>query len=107
MCWSKELDPSESLVVFREDQTVGSRPCTVIETTHPHHRPEFMFHQVRVYIDRDLGLPIRFEAYDWPTSPESAPELLEEYTYTNLKLNIGLTDLDFDVSNTNYAFGRF
>jgi len=105
--WAAELDPSESLVAFRDGQLVGSRACTLIETTHPRHEPHFLFYRVRVYIDRDLGLPIRFEAYDWPTTPQDAPELVEEYTYTNIKLNVGLRDVDFDVSNTDYAFGRF
>lgn len=105
--WSTELDPAESLVEFRDGLDVGSRPCTCIATTHPHERPDFMFHQVRVFIDRELGLPIRFEAYDWPSSPTAAPELVEEYAYTDLKLNVGLGDVDFDVSNVDYAFGRF
>ena len=105
--WSSELDPAESLVAFRDGQLVGSRPCILIESTHPRHRPEFLFYQVRVYIDQELGLPVRFEAYDWPASPGAAPELVEEYTYTDLKLNVGLSDVDFDVSNAAYAFGRF
>jgi hypothetical protein len=105
--WTAELDPAESLVAFRDGQLVGSRPCTLIETTHPRPRPEFLFHQVRLYIDRELGLPVRFEAYDWPTDPQAPPELVEEYTYTDLKLNIGLGDVDFDVSNADYAFGRY
>ena len=79
----------------------------MIETTHPRQSPDFLFYQVRVYIDQELGLPIRFEAYDWPDRPEAAPELVEEYTYTDLKLNVGLSDIDFDVSNADYAFGRF
>jgi hypothetical protein len=105
--WTAELDAAESLVTFRNDQPIGDRPCTRIETTHPHRRPEFLFHQVRLYIDRELGLPIRFEAYDWPASPQAAPELVEEYTYTDLKVNVGLGDGDFDVANEDYAFGRF
>ena len=56
--------------------------------------------KVRVFIDQELGLPIRFEAYDWPKRPKAEPELLEEYTYTHLKLNVGLRDIDFDVSNS-------
>jgi hypothetical protein len=105
--WSAELDPAESRVAFRDGQLVGPRPCTLIETTHPRPRPEFLFYQVRLFIDRDLGLPIRFEAYDWPANPQASPELVEEYTYSDLKLNIGLGDADFDVSNADYAFGRF
>jgi hypothetical protein len=105
--WSTEFGPTESLVEFRDGLTVASRPCRLIETTHPREDPDFLFYQVRVYIDRDLGLPIRFEAFDWPAGPQAQPELVEEYTYTDLKLNVGLGNVDFDVSNADYAFGRF
>ena len=105
--WSSELDPSESVVAFRDDQTVGTRRCTMIETTHPHQQPRFMFYRVRLFIDDELGLPIHFEAYDWPSSPQAPAEMVEDYTYGDLRLNVGLSDLDFDVSNGNYAFGRF
>ena len=105
--WTAELDSSESRVDFREGQLVDARPCTRIDVTHPTHNPDFMFHQVRLYIDRELGLPIRFEAYDWPTDSKTAPDLVEEYTYSDLRLNVGLGDRDFDASNQEYAFGRF
>jgi hypothetical protein len=105
--WSSELDPSESVVIFRNDQTVGARRCTMIETTHPRQQPEFLFYRVRLFIDDERGLPIHFEAYDWPSSPLAPAEMVEEYSYSDLKLNVGLSDLDFDVSNSNYAFGRF
>ena len=105
--WSSELDPSESVVAFRDDQMVGTRRCTMIETTHPHQQPEFMFYRVRLFIDDELGLPIHFEAYDWPSSPGAPAELVEDYTFSDLRLNVGLSDLDFNVSNGNYAFGRF
>ncbi|MHB1557488.1 MAG: DUF1571 domain-containing protein [Isosphaeraceae bacterium] len=105
--WSSELDPSESQVAFDEVELGGSRPCLLIETTHPRKSPSFMFHQVRLFVDQNLGLPVRFEAYDWPSSAQAAPELLEEYTYSDLKLNVGLRDIDFDASNAEYDFGRF
>ncbi len=105
--WSSELDPSESVVAFRGDQMVGTRRCTMIESTHPKQQPEFMFYRVRVFIDDEHGLPIQFEAYDWPRSPGAPSELVEEYTFSELRLNVGLSDLDFNVSNGNYAFGRF
>ena len=105
--WSSELDPSESVVAFRDGQMVGTRRCTMIETTHPHQQPKFMFYRVRLFIDDELGLPIHFEAYDWPSSPGGPAELVEDYTFSDLRLNVGLSDLDFNVSNGNYAFGRF
>ncbi|MFI5460534.1 MAG: DUF1571 domain-containing protein [Isosphaerales bacterium] len=105
--WAVELDPAESVITFRDDMVIDTRQCTMIESTHPHRQPEFLHHKVRVFIDQEIGLPIRFEAYDWPKHPNSEPDLQEEYTYLNLKLNVGLKDLDFEASNTAYSFGRF
>jgi Protein of unknown function (DUF1571) len=105
--WSAELNPEDSKMAMRDDMLVGTRRCSLIESTHPHRRPHLLFHKVRVFIDQELGLPIRFEAYSWPKLPHSEAELTEEYTYSNLKLNVGLRDIDFDVANTAYSFGRF
>jgi hypothetical protein len=101
------LNPEDSRLVFHDDMLVGSMRCTMIESTHPNRRPAFLHYRVRVFIDQELGLPVRFEAYDWPKSSQSEPELLEEYTYMHLKLNVGLRDIDFDTSNAEYSFGRF
>ena len=105
--WAIELDEDETKVSFRDDMLIGPRRCTMIESAHPHRRSEFLHHMVRVYIDQELGLPIRFEAYDWPRHPGSEPALTEEYSYIHLKLNVGLRDIDFDVANSMYSFGRF
>ena len=70
---------------------LGDHRCTLIETTHPQRRPDFLFYRVRLYIDAEIGLPIHFEAYDWPNSPDATAEMVEEYTYSNLKLNVGLS----------------
>jgi len=105
--WAVELDPAESVIAFRDDILLDARRCTMIESTHPLRRPEFLHHRVRVFIDQEIGLPIRFEAYDWPKHPNSEPDLQEEYTYTNLKLNVGLKEIDFETSNAAYSFGRF
>jgi hypothetical protein len=105
--WALELNPAESKIDFRDDMVIGERPCTMIESTHPERRACFLFHKVRVFIDREINLPIRFEAYDWPTQPGSEPALQEEYTYMKLKLNVGLKDLDFETANAAYSFGRF
>ena len=60
----------------------------------------------QVYIDKENNLPIRFEAYDWPKGGK-APDLMEEYTYSDLRVNVGLTPRDFDPANKSYSFGRF
>ncbi len=105
--WSMELNPDESDVSIRDDMMLGDRACTMIESTHNRRKGHFLFHKVRLYIDQDLGLPIRFEGYDWPDKVGGEPVLAEEYTYMNLRLNVGLKDRDFDTSNPAYQFGRF
>jgi hypothetical protein len=104
--WALELNQNETKVSFGE-MLVGDRECLMIETTHPGRGSDFLFHKVRLYIDNELGLPIRFEAYDWPKKPGIEPQLAEEYTYGDLKLNVGLKEIDFDVANSSYSFGRF
>lgn len=105
--WAIELKPGESQVSIRSDVTVGGRPCTLIVSTHPERKPGFMFHSVRVYIDKELHVPIRFEAYDWPSRPGAEPPLVEQYSFSQLRLNPGLSERDFDPSNPQYSFGRF
>lgn len=105
--WERELTPDESRVEIDPDLMIGTRRCTLIETVHPGRRSDFLFHKVRLYIDHDLGLPVRFEAYDWPARSGAAPPLVEEYAYTDLKVNVGLSDHDFDPNNRSYSFGRF
>lgn len=105
--WDREMNHRDSVVEVRPGVLVNKRPCTMIISNHPRHDREYTFHEVRVYIDQELGLPIRFEAYDWPRRPGEAGALLEEYTYLNLKTDVGLSNADFDPSNKAYSFGRF
>jgi hypothetical protein len=104
--WDTELHPGESVLRFHPQAAVGDRPCLMIESIHPRKTNEFLFDKVNLYIDRELNLPIRFEAYDWPKADGVAPELVEEYGYSDIKVNVGLDDHDFDVANREYAFGR-
>ncbi len=95
---------TEMDVKFYQNAKVNGRSCTCIQLLHPQRKPDMDFHVARIYIDDELRVPIRYEAYDWPKTANGKPELLEEYTYIDLKLNVGLTDADFDVKNPNYAF---
>jgi len=105
--WSVELTPGESVVSLQADARAHNHPCTLIESVHPQRGPNFLFHKVKLYVDHQLGLPIRFEAYDWPKHPGATPELVEEYSYLDLKTNVGLRESDFDPANEQYSFGRF
>ncbi len=85
---------------------VNNRRCVCMQFVHPKPRKYFRFHIARVFVDEELNVPIRYESYSWPTTSGGKPILLEEYTYTNLKLNNGFTDLDFDVNNPKYNFKK-
>ena len=100
----QDIKYGECEVKFYEGAKINDRVCTCIEVIHPVPRRNFLFHLARIFVDKEWNLPIRYESYDWPKEKGSAPELLEEYTYLNLKLNNGFTDADFDTKNPNYKF---
>jgi hypothetical protein len=69
------------------------RRCTRVEVSHATNPGgRFAYHKSVLYFDQTTGLPIRVENYAWPRSPGAAPELLELYSYVNLRLNVGLGD---------------
>ncbi len=82
------------------------RDCTLIEVEHPVPREEFLFYRARIYVDSLHDVPVRYEAYEWPSTAGGKPVLTEEYTYLNLKFNNGFTDKDFDVENPEYGFKK-
>ncbi|MBL8891017.1 MAG: DUF1571 domain-containing protein [Planctomycetaceae bacterium] len=91
-------------VQFFENAKVMDRTCTMIQVKHEEEKPSLDFHIGRIYIDDEHQVPIRYEAYLWPENGETELPLLESYTYAKLKLNVGLTDSDFDPNNANYEF---
>jgi hypothetical protein len=91
-------------VHFFKNAKVNTRVCTLIEVVHPIERRTFLFHKAQIYIDDELNVPIRYAAYMWPKKSGDEPPLDEAYTYLNLKLNVGLTDADFDPHNPKYHF---
>ncbi len=106
--WEAEMKYGECNVKYYPNAKLGRGPtaveCKVLETSHPVPRRQFKFHMTRLYIDKKTGFPVRVEQHGFPTRPGASPQVLEEYTYSNIKVNTGLADLDFDVRNPKYAF---
>lgn len=90
----------ETTVKYYRGARVEDRVCTVTEVTHPQ-RPHFQYYMARIYVDDELQLPVRLETYLWPAKPGDQPPVLEEYTYTKIKLNNGFTDADFQIRKAN------
>jgi len=99
-----DIKYGECEVKFYRGAKVADRQCTCIEVIHPVPRRNFRFHLARIFVDDELNVPIRYEAYSWPETQGGQPKLIEEYTYLNLKINPGFTDADFDIENPNYSF---
>ncbi len=100
----QDMQYGECEVRFFRGAKVNDRTCTCLQVVHPVPRRNFLFHIARIFVDDELNIPIRYEAHGWPTQPGGSPLLLEEYTYLDIKLNNGFTDLDFDPKNPNYGF---
>lgn len=95
----------ECSVVFKTGaQVEKDRTCTVLEVTHPVPRPYFDFHVAEIFIDDNLNIPVRYAAYSWPTQEGGEKELLEEYTYRDIKINLNMANADFEPKNTKYNF---
>ena len=98
----RRIGPCEVQIV--EDQRVGDRTCRLVQVTHPEKDSRFDFHIAQIFIDVERMIPLRYAAFLWPTEPGGEPPLEEEYTYLDLKLNVGLTDADFDPDNPDYNY---
>lgn len=87
-----------------DDAKIESRTCIALVASHQEQEEGQWFKEVRVFIDRELNVPVRYELYGWPNTPGDKPVPLEEYTFLDLRVNQGLADRDFDVANSAYAF---
>jgi hypothetical protein len=81
-----------------DDVKINGRPCLCIRVTHPERQEGLRAHLTHVFIDKERQLPVRLEVYDWPESQDAEPPLLSEITYTDIKINVGLGNGDFDSS---------
>lgn len=98
----RELGPC--LVQIIENEKVGDRPCRLIQVTHPTPEKGMDFHIAQIFFDTERMIPLRYAAFGWPKKEGDSPPLEEEYTYLNVKLNVGLTAEDFNPDNPKYNY---
>ena len=102
-----DLNHGECTATVKRGVDVDGHTCTLMEIVHPHPRDYFEFHIARIYIDDQRNLPVAYEGYLWPEKPGDAPQLLEKYYYTNIEINTGLRNIDFNPRNREYDFPRW
>ena len=75
----------------------NKRRCIRVETYHTKVLPQAYCWRAVVFFDKETKLPIRTENYDFPR--QGGPpggELLETFSYIDLRFNVGLTDAAFN-----------
>lgn len=94
---NREKGLNNPVEVFTSDYKFAGKDVTRYEifTRRPHaHRYAY---QMVVYVDKETKLPLRFEAYDQPKAgATTGGDLLEAYSYTDVRTNVGLGDNAFD-----------
>jgi hypothetical protein len=87
--------PGQVQATYRDFMFQGKQVAGV-ETVHRVNNGQSYCYRTVVFFDKQTKLPVRFEAYDWPTAGgPPGGEKLECYSYVDLKFNVGLNDAAF------------
>ncbi len=100
----RDTQQASCRVTIQRGLKLNDRVVTLIESTHPQPQGDIDYHVAKIYLDEELGLPVGYEGYVWPEKEGDPPVLLEKYFYTDIKVNVGLQDIDFDPANPDYDF---
>jgi len=95
--WLSETSSRNVTVQFYPNARIGKMACQVVEATHSTPGPGVEYHKLRLYRDKETGLPIRVQQLGFPRRPGGEAPVIADYTYLSLKTNLGLTDKDFSL----------
>lgn len=101
--WQEDEKHDDCVVKFFPNAKLDKVECKVVETSYPKPVSHAKFHMTRLYVAKDSGLPVRVEQFGFPAAG-AQPPIIEEYTYSNIRTNVGFGDLDFDTANQAYGF---
>ncbi len=93
---AREKALGNTLEVFTSDYQFGGKNVTRYEIFAKRaHAHRYAFRTL-VYVDKESKLPMRLEAYSEPKPGMTVGELLECYSYTEVKLNVGIGESAFE-----------
>lgn len=95
--YQQVLRDKDGVISYEGPQEVNGQPSLHFKGVFPPDRG-YYGHVVHAYMHSEHGLPIKLVVHGWKN------ELLEQYEYTDLKFNVGLTEADFDINNPSYLF---
>lgn len=102
--WLGETRLGNVTVNYFPNARIGKTSCKAIETSHTRQTASTKFAMTRLYLDAESSFPIRVQQYDFPKKSKKENQLVEDYLYSNIQTNVGLTAADFSTSNPSYNF---
>lgn len=105
----REIGNPDVTVALQEGFSYHDRTCQLLTATRSKPSggdPADDFSRAEIVFDPNDKLVLAFRSYGWPEEgavDQQAP-LLESYEYRDVKLNVGLTEEDFDYQNEGYSF---
>jgi hypothetical protein len=94
--WEADRAYSDVSLRIEDAKLATGEACTVYESSVPTPRDKVQFHITRLWIDQQTHLAVRVEQLGFPPPGETSTPVLEDYTYSNIRTNVGLSDVDFD-----------
>jgi len=95
--WEHERQLNLASQVQVAEYEYNRRRCTRVEILHPDNaNGQFLYYRDIIYFDKETHLPIRLEFYDWPRQAGDPGQLVEIYSFANMRINVGLGDDVFD-----------
>lgn len=97
--WQDDLKYADLEVGFYKDAKLNSNDPNsyyAFRTYHPQPRQAPRFQETRLYLDKKTLLPIHLENRAFPPQQGGQQILVEKYTYSNIKLNVGLNNSTFN-----------
>lgn len=82
---------------FEGNEVINGKETLLIKVVFPANK-NYYGHIIYFNVDSALYLPEKIVVYGWDM------ELLEMYHFSNIHINVGLTESDFDIDNPSYDF---
>jgi len=111
----RDLENHEQIVcTYIDDQLINKTPCHGFLLEYKNKAYSELYRKSLVMIDKKSGLPIFVKNFTWPhddvefatAQEEDEATVIEQYVYSDIKMNPQLADADFDKANKKYSFRR-
>jgi len=97
---------ANTIVKILKGVKINKRPSTAVRIIHPERAEGLEYHIATIFIDGEWQMPTRYETYDWPQEEGAKAQLMAEYTYVNLEVNVDIPDSDFEVLSLSKSEGQ-